>query len=122
MYWKKTCKECNEVLPIDNFCKNLSIHDGHDNICKICKKNKRPVYEKICLECGNKFTTKTKQTRFCSQKCSSDFRNKDKRIYRKCSYCEKDLVLPKSKEVWTDVYCNKECQDKHKKNKLKRYL
>lgn len=48
---KKTCKQCGQELPIENFAKNLRSSDGYMHICNECwAKNKaagRVVVRKI---------------------------------------------------------------------------
>lgn len=101
-------------MDISKFSKSKNVKDGYENSCKECRKNNRKKYKLNCEECNKEFISICKKTRFCSGKCSSTYKNKDKRIYTHCSYCKKDILIPKSKfKKFSKFYCNQKCRKEH---------
>lgn len=84
-----------------------------ENIFNINKPSPKPIKEQSCLSCGSK----TKNPKFCSQKCSATYNNKKTngrktgrkmlRTKKKCSFCKKSF-LPNKQSA---KYCS-ECNNK----------
>ena len=66
---KKVCNVCKKLKNINEFEKNKSCSDGHVGTCKICRKERRTKYKKICLTCNKPFENINKNTKYCSIKC-----------------------------------------------------
>lgn len=103
----KTCKDCGQNLPINSF-------EVNRNSCKKCRYNKRRLKHKhVCEYCRNDFSSRSKDSRFCSRQCVG--KNRRRRIRDSCSFCEKEIeYLPRDKK-WEYHYCNQECRGNHLK-------
>lgn len=111
----KICKNCNEDLEYSYYNKSTSHKDGYENICKKCRIEKRPNHTLICQECGEKFNSKTKTTKFCCKECVSNFKHKDKRAVVQCGYCGKDKIIRKSLLKFNQHFCNQKCRTEYLK-------
>lgn len=115
MIIEKYCKGCNQILPIENFTKSKLVKDGYENKCKICRREQRKKHIKKCEMCGVEFRTASNDSRFCSGKCASDFKNKDRRVEVNCAYCNKKMTRRKSLTNFDNMYCSLECKGLHQK-------
>lgn len=111
------CKECNaEILNypsrIKKFCSKK---------CRIkYRKTNTNTVERTCEWCGKKFTirkdfTKGNNGRFCSRKCTGEFKKKAHGITSKCEICGKEIRYTKSN---TYRYCSNECKYKGNQGEL----
>jgi len=68
---------------------------------RIIKYNLNPTK---CLFCGRKQEYSHRMYKFCNRSCAAKFNNKNKRIYKKCEFCENILKSNRYK------YCSHKCQ------------
>lgn len=114
MITQKTCKGCGNELDISNFKKCKNTKDGYENKCKRCRLAQRKIYVKVCEFCNQEYETYSKKSKFCGSQCCGE--SKKQRIAVKCSFCNKDIEVIKSRyEKQNYHYCNKECMAKHLK-------
>ena len=99
----KKCTDCNEILSLNNFSKNLSNRDGIYGQCKSCRRIKRKRREKNHIVCVSSKTCK----RCNSHKHSSEFvpnkSNKDG-LNGWCKVCAKDDGLNKKYGISYNQY------------------
>lgn len=108
---KEVCNVCKKLKNITEFEKNKSCSDGHVGTCKICRKEKRTKYKKICLTCNKPFENINKNTKYCSVKCKPQ--HIDKKITVSCSICgSKKKINKYRKDNHKDFYCSDECKNK----------
>ena len=115
----KICKQCNKDLEYNYYNKSKSHKDGYENICKKCRIENRPNHTLICQECGEKFNSKSKATKYCSKECVSQFKHKDKRVVVQCSYCGNDKIIRKSLLKFKEHFCNQDCRTEYLKISMK---
>ena len=65
--YMKKCNSCNQVLPLEKFNKNKHNKDGYENKCSKCRYEARKKYINTCENCGTKFKTARKQTKYCNK-------------------------------------------------------
>ena len=112
--YMKKCNSCNQVLPLEKFNKNKHNKDGYENKCSKCRYEARKKYINTCENCGAKFKTARKQTKYCSPSCKPQ--NRKDRVIVNCSYCGKEKEVTKShKNMYKDLYCNDKCKSEHYK-------
>lgn len=108
---KKVCNVCKNLKNITEFEKNKSCSDGHTGICKICRKERRTKYKKICLTCNKLFENINKNAKYCSTKCKPQ--HIEKKITVSCSICGSEKKITKyRKKNHNDFYCSDECKNK----------
>lgn len=108
---KKICNVCKQLKNINEFETNRSCSDGHAGTCKICRKERRTKYKKICLTCNKPFETYNKNTKHCSLKCKPQ--HIDKKITVRCSICGIEKRINKyQKDNHKDFYCSDECKNR----------
>lgn len=118
MITHKTCKECGQLLEIVNFTKSKSVKDGYENKCKKCRREARKKFINTCLICEKKFKTGREEGKFCSVECQGIA--KRNRVNVKCSFCNKDIEIIKSRKDNNDhYYCDKYCRAEHLKILMK---
>ena len=115
----KVCKECKQLLLMNNYYNKKSCFDRKENICKKCKYKKSFKYTLICEQCKETFLSRTKNKRFCSNECCA--KSKENQVEFKCDYCKK-ICKHKESEYNKNKhhFCSKECYDKwQKENSLR---
>ena len=105
----KTCKECNEVKPLECFWKNKALKDGYENKCIDCRKGNKKQHKLTCKVCEKNFFSNKKNQIYCSNHCSSIEKKRRKLVC--CPECNQEFYIVESR---TDkvVYCSKECMKK----------
>ena len=86
-------------------------------------KFKIPRINKICINCGKRFIWVKDgihhKGKFCSKKCRNEFGVNRKYPIKKviCSFCGKEFYKNcyQYKGKWKNIYCSKDCYDKHRK-------
>lgn len=66
--------------------------------------------EKTCKECNKQFKTYNKQSKFCSRRCATIFRNKEKangEVEIKCAFCENKFKV--KYKYRNRKFCSKTC-------------
>ena len=107
----KVCKDCGQLKLMIHFYNKKSCIDGKENICKKCKYAKSFKYILICETCGIEFYSRSKDKRFCSNKCCA--KSKENRIKFNCEYCGKEHNIIESEyNKNKHHFCSKECYDK----------
>ena len=68
--------------------------------------------DKECLFCGNKFTPKNSTQKFCSNKCKSAWRRKEKAddVTHTCQHCGKEILANKYAKR---IFCSKSCAKRY---------
>lgn len=118
MITHKVCKACGENLEVSNFTKSQNVKDGYENKCKKCRAEVKKKHINICEVCRKEFKTAKKETRFCNADCQGIARRD--RLNVKCSFCNKDVEIIKSKYGKHEYYyCNQDCRTDHLKVLMK---
>lgn len=108
----KVCKKCNKLLPYSEFYQSKNTKDGYENICKKCRLEARKKYERVCVICGITFKTQIKEAQFCSNRCKSSIRKKD-RITTTCAYCGKEFDMKPNLFKEHGLHCcSMDCKNK----------
>ena len=113
----KTCKQCGNMIHINSFGKNKYSKDGKESICKYCKKENRYKYECICKCCGTTFKAERKDRKFCSKRCSSEYR--DNKEFVTCNWCGKQYKEKHYRVSNNNHFCSRECLGKYRSKFLK---
>lgn len=72
----KICKKCGKELPLDNFYRASGNKDGHEGVCKKCRKESKMRHKRICPQCGKEFISDRKNQKHCSRECSDKSKSK----------------------------------------------
>ena len=69
--------------------------------------------KKICINCGKEYETKSKKSKYCSERCKGEFRYNNKKIHlHTCKNCGKEFLNNR-----LDVeFCSKSCATKYQRN------
>lgn len=72
----------------------------------------------ICLNCNNNFILpqwrlNQKLRKFCSHKCSGEYRHKQKKVIILCLQCNKEIRTIKYRIEQGKKFCSKKCRAKH---------
>jgi endogenous inhibitor of DNA gyrase (YacG/DUF329 family) len=116
----KVCKgECGKELPLDSFGKSKNTKDGFEGKCRDCRrKQKESNHSLICQQCGEKFNSAKKNTRYCSRACAG--KSKHKRVLVNCSFCGKPKeVQDHIFDMLENHYCDQGCYAEHLKTLMK---
>jgi len=71
------------------------------------------MYDGICLECGNNFSTKYENIKFCSYSCAA-FYNKRKGIgVDQCLYCSIDFIKQNKNHIFCSTICKRKYEREH---------
>ena len=73
---------------------------------------------KNCELCGIKFKPAHKQNRFCSRKCSSKNKSINKTINTLCDYCGKEISYIKYKQKFKHHFCSVDCGARYRSDNL----
>ena len=122
----KICKKCGIEKPLDEFYKDKSKKDGHENKCKECKYTKKKIYvpvkegHKICCTCGEEksfdnFYKKGNGYRSNCKECENKRIKKYANTKKRKEYLKEYKRSEKAKE--SNSRYNK--SEKAKQNKLK---
>ncbi|PAD91613.1 hypothetical protein CHH52_13385 [Shouchella clausii] len=104
----KTCNICGETKAEDKFAKNR-------NQCKLCRSRQAKKHKKKCAHCGAFFLGEKNAT-FCSIECRSAAKVKRETV--PCSYCGKGVEIKEHQKKFSNHYCDKACQGKHRSSLL----
>lgn len=126
----KKCTKCEEIKPLDEFCKHKGNKDGHSYWCKECRK--KPIKPKLCEICGEEFKVNSNFQKYC-EKCSKivnkkyyeDNKEKIKEYKKKYKQNNKEKIKKYKKEWYqrNKEYikkCRKEYYEKNK-NKINKF-
>lgn len=77
----------------------------------------RDPFERVCIECGKTFTTKTYHQEYCSNACKSNARRKSgvDNIIAVCEFCGKDFSANKYR---VPKFCSVACYKESRKSKI----
>lgn len=87
--------------------------EGKNVLNQIRPKHMRKKYVKKCIVCGKSYRTAKKNSRFCSGRCRTRYRNINKldNILKKCEYCGKEFSTNRYR---AKKYCSTLCQNKQR--------
>lgn len=107
-YIDKPCEICGKTITTrqDKPSKTCSY-----NCMGVLRKQKANLY-RVYKNCGNNFIAKKQSNVFCSNKCSSHYRNRDKKRTILCNQCGKEFERPNC-HIGERNFCSKECALKY---------
>lgn len=115
----KACTKCGESKPLDDFYPAKGTPTGRKAACKACCnayqmklqadykakhgiwKSRTYTYDRQCERCSEKFTTKLRSARFCSQTC----RNLARRWALICRGCGEPWQARSAEAFWCSTAC-----------------
>lgn len=119
----KICTKCKQEKELSEYYKKVNSKDGKSTICKKCSESR---HEHKCLFCNKIFKSGRKNSKYCSEKCKNLhqcelIKGEDNPRYNSikanCSYCNKELTIPKFRSKQRKVFCNDECKKLEYKSK-----
>lgn len=119
----RVCENCGKTFLIQPHLpnKNCSAKCGSEMTSK--KLSLKTVVK--CNNCGKdilKIPSYIMDMNFCNYKCHGEWKSKNlvgenspfyNRVKRECSNCGKELLVPKSRDVRENVYCDTKCMGEH---------
>ena len=104
----KTCRECKNIMPLDKFRKSKGYYLSICRKCEHIVATKKSV--KTCEYCGQTYTSKHKNSKFCSSECfNKSIKNG---MIINCAICGKEFYISKSR-IGRVHCCSNECGRKY---------
>jgi hypothetical protein len=86
----KTCWKCKEEKPFSEFCKNKRYKDGHNDVCKLCKKEQNNTNKTYNLKYAKKYNLENKE--YFSKKSKEYYQNNIDSIKQYNKNRDKELI------------------------------
>lgn len=85
---------------VSKFCSHLC----GLNYWKVQQRLKKKPNIKLCIICGKEFIARSKNSKFCSKKCSNKNYKRNNSVLKKCKFCNNDFL-----SFGNMKYCSQKC-------------